>query len=212
MKKSLTEWSQTPVSKRGFTVGSNTRQCGFTEEGKSPSSKAKQRKHSSRSLLVSVNMGFNFPCSVEENKKNSEEISFIDASQLADVNGNSMALVPCNEESCQKGQNKNNSTDFERNASPAIRNSQLNAGHVDSLSLVPFDGDMEICEEFEPIEKGKGKVNNIQSSRARIVEKLPPKSVAVQMVRWNCNKGSERWLCYGGAAGIIRCQWILPHS
>jgi hypothetical protein len=27
-------------------------------------------------------------------------------------------------------------------------------------------------------------------------------------VRWNMNKGSERWLCYGGAAGIIRCQRI----
>ncbi|KAJ1286299.1 hypothetical protein BS78_03G343100 [Paspalum vaginatum] len=37
---------------------------------------------------------------------------------------------------------------------------------------------------------------------------IPPKSVALHRVRWNTNKGSERWLCYGGAAGIIRCQRI----
>ncbi|OAY74806.1 General transcription factor 3C polypeptide 2 [Ananas comosus] len=37
---------------------------------------------------------------------------------------------------------------------------------------------------------------------------LPPKIVAMQRVRWNMNKGSERWLCFGGAAGIIRCQKI----
>ncbi|WVZ68097.1 hypothetical protein U9M48_017085 [Paspalum notatum var. saurae] len=37
---------------------------------------------------------------------------------------------------------------------------------------------------------------------------VPPKSVALHQVRWNTNKGSERWLCYGGAAGIIRCQRI----
>uniref|UniRef100_A0A1D1XR54 General transcription factor 3C polypeptide 2 n=1 Tax=Anthurium amnicola TaxID=1678845 RepID=A0A1D1XR54_9ARAE len=40
---------------------------------------------------------------------------------------------------------------------------------------------------------------------------FPPKIVAMHRVRWNINRGSERWLCYGGAAGIIRCQEIaLP--
>lgn len=39
-------------------------------------------------------------------------------------------------------------------------------------------------------------------------EVFPPKSVALHRVRWNVNKGSERWLCYGGAAGIVRCQRI----
>lgn len=39
-------------------------------------------------------------------------------------------------------------------------------------------------------------------------ESLPPKIVAMQRVRWNLNKGSERWLCSGGAAGIVRCQEI----
>ena len=37
---------------------------------------------------------------------------------------------------------------------------------------------------------------------------FPPKILAMHKVRWNMNKGSERWLCYGGAAGIARCQEI----
>ena len=28
-------------------------------------------------------------------------------------------------------------------------------------------------------------------------------------VRWNVNKGSEKWLRYGGATGIVRCQEIV---
>lgn len=40
------------------------------------------------------------------------------------------------------------------------------------------------------------------------IEKYPPKLVAVHKIRWNFNTGSERWLCYGGAAGIVRCQEI----
>ncbi|KAL5725203.1 hypothetical protein ACHQM5_008372 [Ranunculus cassubicifolius] len=40
------------------------------------------------------------------------------------------------------------------------------------------------------------------------IEVLPPKIVAMHRVRWNMNKGSERWVCYGGAAGIVRCQEI----
>ncbi|CAN8312580.1 unnamed protein product [Cochlearia groenlandica] len=39
-------------------------------------------------------------------------------------------------------------------------------------------------------------------------EEFPHKMVAMHRVRWNMNKGSERWLCYGGAAGIVRCQEI----
>ncbi|XP_078168609.1 transducin/WD40 repeat-like superfamily protein isoform X2 [Carex rostrata] len=37
---------------------------------------------------------------------------------------------------------------------------------------------------------------------------FPSKLVALHKVRWNKNKGTERWLCYGGAAGIIRFQKI----
>ncbi|KAL5976927.1 hypothetical protein ACLOJK_021264 [Asimina triloba] len=43
------------------------------------------------------------------------------------------------------------------------------------------------------------------------MDAFPPKVVALHRVRWNMNKGSERWLAYGGAAGIVRCQEItLP--
>ncbi|KAM3341403.1 putative protein isoform X1 [Capsicum galapagoense] len=37
-------------------------------------------------------------------------------------------------------------------------------------------------------------------------EQLPPKILSVNRIRWNTNKGSERWLCYGGTAGLVRCQ------
>ncbi|CAN4117285.1 unnamed protein product [Withania somnifera] len=37
---------------------------------------------------------------------------------------------------------------------------------------------------------------------------LPPKILSVNCIRWNVNKGSERWLCYGGTAGLVRCQKI----
>ncbi|MCD7449714.1 hypothetical protein HAX54_001143 [Datura stramonium] len=39
-------------------------------------------------------------------------------------------------------------------------------------------------------------------------EQLPPKDLSVTRIRWNMNKGSERWLSYGGAAGLVRCQQI----
>lgn len=41
------------------------------------------------------------------------------------------------------------------------------------------------------------------------MELPPPKVISMYKVRWNMNKGSERWLCYGGAAGIVRCQEII---
>lgn len=40
------------------------------------------------------------------------------------------------------------------------------------------------------------------------IDIFPPKIVAMHRIRWNMNKGSERWLCSGGAAGIVRCQEI----
>ncbi|KAL0410078.1 UNVERIFIED_CONTAM: hypothetical protein Slati_3597500 [Sesamum latifolium] len=39
-------------------------------------------------------------------------------------------------------------------------------------------------------------------------EVFPPKIVAMHRVRWNVNKGREKWLCYGGAAGLLRCQEV----
>uniref|UniRef100_A0A0E0JR96 Uncharacterized protein n=1 Tax=Oryza punctata TaxID=4537 RepID=A0A0E0JR96_ORYPU len=40
-------------------------------------------------------------------------------------------------------------------------------------------------------------------------EVFPPKAVALHRLRWNMNKGSEKWLCYGGAAGIIRLSKLF---
>ncbi|XP_055962449.1 uncharacterized protein LOC126654951 isoform X2 [Mercurialis annua] len=51
-------------------------------------------------------------------------------------------------------------------------------------------------------ETGKGEA-------ATEAEVTPPKIIAMHRVRWNMNKGSERWLCSGGAAGIVRCQQIM---
>eukprot|EP00262_Sarcandra_glabra_P010722 TRINITY_DN2610_c0_g2_i1.p1 TRINITY_DN2610_c0_g2~~TRINITY_DN2610_c0_g2_i1.p1 ORF type:complete len:245 (-),score=40.62 TRINITY_DN2610_c0_g2_i1:188-814(-) len=59
----------------------------------------------------------------------------------------------------------------------------------------------------EEQESSWGRDTQMGESKAKI-EVFPPKIVAMHRVRWNMNKGSERWLCYGGAAGIIRCQEI----
>ncbi|MED6109924.1 hypothetical protein PIB30_038100 [Stylosanthes scabra] len=45
-----------------------------------------------------------------------------------------------------------------------------------------------------------------KSDFGNIPEVFPSKMLALHRVRWNMNKGSERWLCFGGAAGIVRCQ------
>lgn len=49
----------------------------------------------------------------------------------------------------------------------------------------------------------------VKEEAGKQVEVPPPKIVSMYKVRWNMNKGSERWLCYGGAAGIVRCQEIV---
>lgn len=53
------------------------------------------------------------------------------------------------------------------------------------------------------------KTENYREEAGNKFEVIPPKAVAMHRVRWNMNKGSEKWLCYGGAAGIVRCQEIL---
>ncbi|KAI8553561.1 hypothetical protein RHMOL_Rhmol05G0025300 [Rhododendron molle] len=63
-----------------------------------------------------------------------------------------------------------------------------------------------VCRDEEPedFERGEGQEGEIREE----IEVFPPKMVAMHRVRWNMNKGSERWLCSGGAAGIVRCQAI----
>lgn len=60
--------------------------------------------------------------------------------------------------------------------------------------------------------KEDGDDEGSNSSSGVKADGFPPKMVAMHCVRWNMNKGSERWLCYGGAAGIVRCQEIAPTS
>lgn len=50
--------------------------------------------------------------------------------------------------------------------------------------------------------------DNVEGKEGVSVETFPPKVLSMHRVRWNLNKGSERWLCYGGAAGLLRCQQI----
>ncbi|KVI07947.1 uncharacterized protein LOC112515196 isoform X2 [Cynara cardunculus var. scolymus] len=76
------------------------------------------------------------------------------------------------------------------------------------------DDEDEDEEEQELASKIVGRREDEEELPSKIVgkrddeEELPSKIVGMYGVRWNTNKGSERWLCYGGAAGILRCQHI----
>ncbi|XP_058003414.1 uncharacterized protein LOC110639382 isoform X2 [Hevea brasiliensis] len=58
-------------------------------------------------------------------------------------------------------------------------------------------------------QEDRGEKEGGKAEAANEIEVMPPKIVAMNRVRWNMNKGSERWLCSGGAAGIVRCQEII---
>ncbi|KAA8516698.1 hypothetical protein F0562_016796 [Nyssa sinensis] len=70
--------------------------------------------------------------------------------------------------------------------------------------LSKADQALECNDELENQRREDGETQEVRNE----VEVLPPKIAAMHRVRWNMNKGSERWLCSGGAAGIIRCQEI----
>ncbi|KAI9090686.1 hypothetical protein K1719_028539 [Acacia pycnantha] len=67
----------------------------------------------------------------------------------------------------------------------------------------PVDSKALVCVDDETA-GGDNEVNE-----GSVPEAFPPKIVALHRVRWNMNKGSERWLCYGGAGGVVRCQEIV---
>ncbi|KAK7267961.1 hypothetical protein RIF29_20642 [Crotalaria pallida] len=52
-------------------------------------------------------------------------------------------------------------------------------------------------------------VDNEESDFGNIPDVFPSKMVALHRVRWNMNMGGERWLCFGGAGGVVRCQKIV---
>ncbi|XP_070006998.1 uncharacterized protein [Nicotiana sylvestris] len=79
----------------------------------------------------------------------------------------------------------------------AQKSKQASKAKTKTTSKKPKASDCAlICNEEEP-------------TRLREkLEELPPKDVSINRVRWNMNRGSERWLCYGGTAGLVRCQQI----
>ncbi|XP_062207513.1 uncharacterized protein LOC133909205 isoform X2 [Phragmites australis] len=85
-------------------------------------------------------------------------------------------------------------------------NPELGDGQEDEHSEEQGTGEIVLAS---PTEQENGGIWNSKGGESpKDSEVLPPKAVALHRVRWNSNKGSERWLCYGGAAGIIRCQRI----
>ncbi|XP_076900909.1 uncharacterized protein LOC143555199 [Bidens hawaiensis] len=78
----------------------------------------------------------------------------------------------------------------------ALKNNDDNSREVQtSQALVCINNDDNKIDEEYVKEKPKTEV-------------FPPKMVAMHRATWNINKGSERLVCYGGAAGIVRCQEI----
>ncbi|KAL5067735.1 hypothetical protein RYX36_018622 [Vicia faba] len=53
------------------------------------------------------------------------------------------------------------------------------------------------------------RVDNEKLDSGNIPEVFPSKMTALHKVRWNLNKGSEKWLCFGGANGLVRCQEVV---
>ncbi|KAK1404734.1 putative general transcription factor 3C polypeptide 2-like [Heracleum sosnowskyi] len=73
-------------------------------------------------------------------------------------------------------------------------------------NMMPNTSQAIVCrgDDPEPVQLREGNANENKDK----VEVLPPKIIAMHRVRWNMNKGSERWLCYGGASGVVRCQEV----
>lgn len=71
----------------------------------------------------------------------------------------------------------------------------------------PAESTALVCGDGAPTNTPR--VDNEKPDSETIPEVFPPKMAALHKVRWNVNKGSERWLCYGGANGLVRCQEIV---
>lgn len=93
---------------------------------------------------------------------------------------------------------------------------------VDELPLVAQNAKARVSRSTKNKRKGTGKTDTIDDDDGQnlqmvatglkespmTVAAFPPKVVSMNRVRWNPNRGCEKWLCYGGAAGLIRCQQI----
>ncbi|KAM1767400.1 hypothetical protein ACFX12_045493 [Malus domestica] len=101
------------------------------------------------------------------------------------------ALVCIDEEPTAAQEEETGAASLEGKKTKKSKSSKKNADDDQAL----------VCMDEEP--------TNREEETAKEPEVFPDKTVAMHRVRWNMNKGSERWLCYGGAAGIIRCQEIV---
>ncbi|XP_057424583.1 uncharacterized protein LOC130718123 isoform X2 [Lotus japonicus] len=117
------------------------------------------------------------------------------------------------------------------NLSKSVNNPMAKAINSDCRTLALYDGDNLSLEsgyeeallssrEQPKRQKSKRPVESTahvctdgeKSDFGGEPEVFPPKMVALHRVRWNMNKGSERWLCFGGASDLLRCQEIeLSH-
>lgn len=79
------------------------------------------------------------------------------------------------------------------------QNSDTSGKFKNNLALMCIDDENKSAEEDVRTEMPNEEEREV----------FPSKVVAMHRVRWNMNKGSERLLCYGGAAGIVRCQIII---
>ncbi|KAL9237573.1 hypothetical protein vseg_012104 [Gypsophila vaccaria] len=73
----------------------------------------------------------------------------------------------------------------------------------------PENGETQNSSKQKKADKNSSDKTDMKDKVRCEVETLPSKLQAMYRVRWNMNKGSERWLCYGGGAGIVRCQEIV---
>ncbi|KAL3536134.1 hypothetical protein ACH5RR_004595 [Cinchona calisaya] len=124
--------------------------------------------------------GYNTVSNQEKRAKEKKKVQTSDGEHLALCYGGDMGLESRPDKKAAK-----------------IRASSKKKSTADQQNLILGDDNPEIMQREGGAE---GEIKE--------VEVFPPKTVAMHRVRWNLNKGSENWLCYGGAAGVLRCQEI----
>ncbi|XP_057873403.1 uncharacterized protein LOC131079459 isoform X2 [Cryptomeria japonica] len=86
----------------------------------------------------------------------------------------------------------------------AKKSKKVTSGKHTTKHMKESMGDLSLV----PAGAGQCHSSGVEGIGCSRIEKYPSKQVSIHKVRWNSNPGSERWLCYGGAAGIVRCQEI----
>ncbi|KAK6151548.1 hypothetical protein DH2020_014183 [Rehmannia glutinosa] len=92
------------------------------------------------------------------------------------------------------------------NSAVAVKKQASKSKQSSSKSQLKAAQETPSCRSEDVEKPQRGEVG--KEERGDEFEVFPPKIVAMHRVRWNVNKGSEKWLCYGGAAGLVRCQEV----